>query len=82
MYCVSIGRKKELDEALLNVIVKDLQTFSIMEDKGFKAFVRKLDPTYILPTRKALKTMVGEKYAEEEKECGTITDQTSCLLHC
>ncbi|KAI2665831.1 E3 SUMO-protein ligase ZBED1 [Labeo rohita] len=51
------GRKKELDDALINMIVKDLQPFSIMEDEGFKAFVNKLDPTYVLPTRKTVKTM-------------------------
>lgn len=45
-------RKKELDEALVSMIVKDTQPFSIVEDAGFREFVAKLDPTYVLPTRK------------------------------
>ncbi|XP_058613457.1 zinc finger BED domain-containing protein 4-like [Onychostoma macrolepis] len=44
------------------MVVKDLQPFTIVEDMGFRAFVNKLDPSYVLPSRKALKTMVTEKY--------------------
>lgn len=68
LYCVSLGRKKNLDETLLNLIMKDLQPFSIVEDEGFRAFVNKLDPTYILPTRKTLKNMVAVKYEEEKQK--------------
>ena len=34
----------------------------MVDNEGFKGFVLKLDPTYILPTRQALKTMVASKY--------------------
>ncbi len=44
------------------MVVKDLQPFTIVEDMGFRAFVNKLDPSYVLPSRKALKTMVTERY--------------------
>ncbi|XP_060790819.1 zona pellucida protein C [Neoarius graeffei] len=54
----STGRKKELDEVFLKMIMKDVQPFPMVEDEGFRAFVRKVDPTYILPTSKALKTRV------------------------
>ncbi|XP_026098618.1 zinc finger BED domain-containing protein 4-like [Carassius auratus] len=56
------GRQRELDEALVDMVVKDLQPFTIVEDEGFMAFVNKLDPSYVLPSRKALKTMVTERY--------------------
>ncbi|XP_037399654.1 zinc finger BED domain-containing protein 4-like [Pygocentrus nattereri] len=36
------------------MIVKDLQPLSIVEDQGFQAFVRALDPKYNLPGRKKL----------------------------
>lgn len=32
----------------------DLQPFSIVEDKGFRSFVKALDPSNILPNRKRL----------------------------
>ncbi|KAL2087596.1 hypothetical protein ACEWY4_016424 [Coilia grayii] len=54
------------------MVVKDSQPFSVVEDEGFRAFAHKLDPTYVLPTRQALKAMVAEKYAkakEEAKAC-------------
>ncbi|KAM8908415.1 uncharacterized protein AB9W97_005789 isoform 1-T1 [Spinachia spinachia] len=41
-------RKQELDEAL-----KDTQPCSIVDDAGFRAFVSKLDPNYVPPTRRA-----------------------------
>lgn len=47
---------------MANMVVKDLQPSTIVEDKGFRAFVNKLDPTYILPSRKVLKEMVKDKY--------------------
>ncbi|KAL1254917.1 hypothetical protein QQF64_012978 [Cirrhinus molitorella] len=63
-----MGRKKELDDALVTMIVKDLQPFSIVEDEGFQEFVKKLDPTYVLPSRKTVKLMVRQKYQEEKQK--------------
>ena len=61
-----MDRKQQLDEALVNMVVKDSQPFSIVEDGGFKAFVALLDPTYTMPSRKAVKNMVFRKYEEEK----------------
>ena len=64
-FCCVIGNRKEMiDGALLDMIVKDCQPFSIVEDVGFKKFVSLLDPNYILPSRKALKTIVVTKFEE------------------
>lgn len=52
LFFLPVTRKKELDEALVSMIVKDTQPFSTVEDKGFREFVAKLDQTYVLPTRK------------------------------
>ncbi|XP_028254270.1 NACHT, LRR and PYD domains-containing protein 12-like, partial [Parambassis ranga] len=45
------------DEALVHVVVKAPQSFSIVADQGFKDSVGKPDPTSSLPSRKALKKM-------------------------
>ena len=50
------------------MVVKDCQPFSIVEDVGFKRFVSLLDPNYILPSRKALKTMVATKFKKEKEK--------------
>ncbi|KAG7474016.1 zinc finger BED domain-containing protein 4-like [Solea senegalensis] len=55
------------DTRALSRQVKDTQPFSIVEDVGFRAFVSKRDPNYVLPTRQALKAMVEAKY-ESAKE--------------
>ncbi|XP_075999197.1 E3 SUMO-protein ligase ZBED1-like [Genypterus blacodes] len=60
-------RKKMVDDALLNMVIKDSQPFTIVEDVGFKELIHVLDPTYVLPTRQSLKAMVDKKY-EEAKE--------------
>ncbi|KAM8908416.1 uncharacterized protein AB9W97_005789 isoform 2-T2 [Spinachia spinachia] len=59
-------RKQELDEAL-----KDTQPCSIVDDAGFRAFVSKLDPNYVPPTRRSLQqdTMI------DGVKCGTEVQQ-------
>ncbi|XP_076286885.1 E3 SUMO-protein ligase ZBED1-like [Lasioglossum baleicum] len=42
---------KEVDEKLLNLFIKDLHPFSIVEDKGMRGFVEALNPKYKLPNR-------------------------------
>ncbi|KAJ8355876.1 hypothetical protein SKAU_G00186700 [Synaphobranchus kaupii] len=57
------------------MIVLDSQPFSLVEDIGFKAFVNKLNPTYTIPTRKALKLMVDKRYDEaKEKAMAEVQD--------
>ncbi|KAJ8369669.1 hypothetical protein SKAU_G00096970 [Synaphobranchus kaupii] len=57
------------------MIVLDSQPFSLVEDIGFKAFVNKLNPTYTIPTRKALKLMVEKRYDEaKEKAMAEVLD--------
>ncbi|XP_076649885.1 E3 SUMO-protein ligase ZBED1-like [Halictus rubicundus] len=58
--------KKKIDELILNLITVDLQPFSIVEDIGFKNLLNFLDPKYILPTRKTLKTLLHERYVKEK----------------
>ncbi|KAI3374214.1 hypothetical protein L3Q82_005939 [Scortum barcoo] len=45
-------RAAEITRSLGEMIVKDLQPISIVEDRGFNAFVKTLDPHYKVPGRK------------------------------
>ena len=47
-------KQKILDEALLEMIATDFHPLSIVDDRGFRRFVGKLQPLYKLPTRQAL----------------------------
>ncbi|TWW56101.1 hypothetical protein D4764_08G0000880 [Takifugu flavidus] len=57
-----VSRKQKLDEALVDMIVKDGQPFSIIEDEGFQNFIKILDPSYSIPSRKTVKAMVEARY--------------------
>lgn len=48
------------------MIALDLQPFSIVEDRGFKAFTKALNPSYILPSRQTLskKIYIPEMFAK------------------
>uniref|UniRef100_A0A182PWX0 BED-type domain-containing protein n=1 Tax=Anopheles epiroticus TaxID=199890 RepID=A0A182PWX0_9DIPT len=50
----SAEMKRDLDETLLIMICKEYYPFSMVEDKHFQTFVKKLHPTYELPSRKTL----------------------------
>ena len=56
-YCLSSGEKSQIDEDLVRMVIEDTQPFSIVEDKGFKRFVKSLNPTYVLPTKKVIKAL-------------------------
>uniref|UniRef100_A0A8C7CZS2 HAT C-terminal dimerisation domain-containing protein n=1 Tax=Oncorhynchus kisutch TaxID=8019 RepID=A0A8C7CZS2_ONCKI len=60
-FTVRTTRQEDLDDALVNMLVKDTQPFSVVEEEGFTAFVQKLDPSYNLPNKQALKKMVGSR---------------------
>lgn len=46
--------KKSIDKALVKMIGVDLQPLSIVENKGFREYSFKLQPQYMLPSRKVL----------------------------
>ncbi|XP_051793003.1 E3 SUMO-protein ligase ZBED1-like [Acanthochromis polyacanthus] len=50
------------------MVIKDSQPFSIVEDAGFRELVHALDPNYVLPSRKALKSMVEDRYREAKEK--------------
>ena len=46
------------------MITTDLQPLSVIEDNGFVALLKFLDPKYQLPSRKVLKKWLEKKYEE------------------
>lgn len=74
-----MDRKPKLDEALVNMVVKDSQPFSIVDDCGFKEFVALLDPTYTLPSRRALKNMVLQRYEEEKTKAKAVMQRVEAV---
>ncbi|XP_077424041.1 E3 SUMO-protein ligase ZBED1-like [Vanacampus margaritifer] len=73
------SRKQKLDEALLNLIIIDAQPLSLVENEGFRAFVQLLDPTYVIPGRKALKQMLQNKYRVAKDNAVAEIEKTSTV---
>ncbi len=56
-------KRKNIDNALIEMIVTDLQPISVVEDNGFQKFVSVLDPRHELPSRRTVvRSLLLEKY--------------------
>ncbi|KAJ4922008.1 hypothetical protein JOQ06_004027, partial [Pogonophryne albipinna] len=44
-------QQSKVDQALVKMIATDFQPFTIVEDRGFRAYTAALDPSYVLPSR-------------------------------
>ncbi|KRT79298.1 hypothetical protein AMK59_6931 [Oryctes borbonicus] len=80
----SMTMKSRLDNKLLDVFIKDYQPFRIVEDVGFRSFVRSLNSCYVIPSKqqivKCLATAYGKcltdmkEHAQHIKECCLTTE--------
>jgi len=60
---LSVDVKKKIDQSFLKLFTKDLQPFSIVEDPGFKEFVKLLNPNYQIPNRHTIsKILIPSAY--------------------
>lgn len=79
---LSVDAKKKLDQTLLQLFINDFQPFKVVEDSGFKQFVKILNPNYELPNRhtisKELIPAMYEKCLGEMKSL-TSTVESACL---
>ncbi|XP_050065565.1 E3 SUMO-protein ligase ZBED1-like [Aphis gossypii] len=81
---LSVDAKKKLDQTLLKLFVNDFQPFKVVEDSGFKQFVKILNPNNELPNchtiSKELIPAMYEKCLGEIKSLSlTSTVESACL---
>ena len=70
-YPKTSARRQAIDASLLTMIATDMQPISIVEDKGFNAFVQQLDPRYQLPSRKTITQDLPKMYEEARRDMQT-----------
>lgn len=79
---ITVEAKKKLDQILLKLFVKDFQPFKVVEDSGFKEFVKALNPSYELPNRNTISKVripaMYERCLGEMKEL-VSTVESACL---
>ncbi|KAH8344489.1 hypothetical protein KR084_006217, partial [Drosophila pseudotakahashii] len=73
-------RKIEIDNAVMNLIVSDMQPFRIVEETGFKKLVSILNPKYKLPSRTALQNVCLMTSYEKCKE--RLQNLLKCVNYC
>jgi len=70
----------------MQMIAKDIQPFSIVDDEGFRNFVKVLDPRYTFPSRTTLQNVQMQNiYAEMTVKLQTIlvkVDQCAITMDC
>ncbi|XP_018406216.1 PREDICTED: zinc finger BED domain-containing protein 4-like, partial [Cyphomyrmex costatus] len=77
LYNETDEKKRNLDKLVALMIAKDLQPFSIVNDKGFQALVHALDPKYKLPNKTTLRnTILQSLFIEVNTKLQDILDQT------
>ncbi|CAI6356385.1 unnamed protein product [Macrosiphum euphorbiae] len=79
---LTVDAKKKLDQKLLKLFVNDFQPFKVVEDSGFKQFVKALNPNYELPNRHAIsKELIPALYEKclVEMKSLTSTVESACL---
>lgn len=70
-------KQSKADEALVKMIAMDFQSFSIVEDRGFRTYTQALDPTYVLPskatvTKRMLPNLYDKIRAELKERIKTV----------
>ncbi|XP_019752957.1 zinc finger BED domain-containing protein 4-like [Hippocampus comes] len=70
---------KDVDEALIKMVIEDCQPFTIVADEGFRKFFTALNPTYVLPTRKALKAMVDNRFKLAKEKAKEVVSKASAV---
>ncbi|CAH1977277.1 unnamed protein product [Acanthoscelides obtectus] len=77
---LSLSRQKEINELVLNMIVKDMQLFSIVRDKGFLELLKRLEPSYNPPSRNTfVTTLLEDKYARAKTTLKLILEQAEFI---
>jgi len=76
--------QKKIDEGLLKLFTKDFQPFKIVEDEGFKNFVKLLNPSNKIPDRHTISKVqipaLYQKSVNETKELISNESSSGCLM--
>ncbi|XP_054012802.1 E3 SUMO-protein ligase ZBED1-like [Hylaeus anthracinus] len=67
---MTAANRKNIDEKLLCLFIKDLEPFKIVEDIRFKEFVHALNPSYEFPNRKFIShSSIPARFEEAKHTC-------------
>ncbi|XP_030763197.1 zinc finger BED domain-containing protein 1-like [Sitophilus oryzae] len=66
---IPLTRQKKINDLILNMIITDLQPFSIVSDRGFRKLLNELEPSYLIPSRPTFsKSLMPARYEEKSEK--------------
>lgn len=79
-FTINKATKIKMDNALAYFIATSMMPYSLVEKEGFQTFVRALNPSYKLPSRKTLtESRIPELYSETRTNVGNIIKNVDFL---
>ena len=79
MYKPDSNKKKLIDYDILNMVVKDMQPLSIVEDVGFRQLMNRIDPKYPIIARSSLTQLLPQRYQVEKERLKVRMAQVSSV---
>lgn len=77
---LSLSRQKKINELILNMIIIDLQPFSIVRDRGFSELLKELEPNYITPSRNTFVTsLLEENYSNTAAKLKSLLEEAQYI---
>ncbi|XP_037930578.1 zinc finger BED domain-containing protein 4-like, partial [Teleopsis dalmanni] len=77
---LSLPRQIKINNLILDVIVEDVQPFSIINDTGFRKLVLGLEPSYVFPSRTTFSTIfLMEKYNKAKESILDILQEAKTI---
>lgn len=74
---MSDARRKKIDKLIIEMICKDFQPISVVEDIGFKNLIKELEPRYNLPSRRTIgRTLLPNTYSQIKTKLMSILNAT------
>lgn len=78
---VSLPRQHKINDLILNMIIKDLQPLTIVEDRGFRELINGLEPSYVIPSRFTFtNSFLPQKYEKKGKLHSLLSKSLSVAL--
>jgi hypothetical protein len=83
-YSANSMRQTELTEAIMNLVADSMLPLQLVETPGFKTFMLKVDPKYMVPSRRTISRRIVESLEEMKSELKTELETVmaaGCVVH-
>ncbi|CAG9840680.1 unnamed protein product [Diabrotica balteata] len=77
---ITLLKKQKINDLIINMIVKDLQPMSIVDDTGFKELIMGLESSYCMPSRFIItNSFLPQKYDQKKEKLKALLTKTNAI---